>query len=175
MTLSLCSNASMEDVAAAAPDGLRWLQLYILSDRELTRRMVRRAEAAGFRALAVTVDQPVIGKRGGMDNFLPPGMGLGNFPYGDDVSSTEQMRRQISLVDGSLTWKDIDWLRSVTRLPVIVKGIYTAEDAREAVRHGVAAVWVSNHGARQLDGVPATVKNLFFLGSHHPYLLFSLD
>ena len=149
---------SVEDVArAGGREGLRWLQLYIFRDRSAIVRLVRRAEAVGYKALAVTVDHPVIGKRRTPLSTLPPHLHMPNVFDEGAARHEEMFWRLRGMIDAALTWDDIDWLRSVTTLPVVVKGIHTAEDAREAVKRGIAGVWISNHGGRQLDGVPATV------------------
>ena len=170
MTLSSWATSSVEQVAAGAPDTLRWFQLYVYKDRVLTRRLVERAEREGFKAIALTVDAPRLGKRYADERnrfSLPNHLTLANFDasgsHGAGVksSSTSGLAAYVaSLIDPTLSWKDIAWLRSITRLPIIVKGIMTAEDAREAVRHGVDGIWVSNHGARQLDTTPATIEVL---------------
>ncbi len=173
MTLSSLSTVSLEDVAAAAPDGLRWFQLYVYKDRKVTLDLVRRAEAAGYRALAVTVDTPILGRREAdiRNGFaLPSHLTMGNFKEvgGEYKSGTKTVGAKGSglgtyfadLIDQSLNWKDVMWLREVTDLKIVVKGIITAEDARDALAHGVDAIWVSNHGARQLDTTAATIEML---------------
>ncbi len=155
-TLSTTSSRSIEEVAAAAPDGTLWLQLYVQSDREVTRALVERAATAGYRAIVLTVDLPLLGyrdrdRRSGFQ--LPP---LGNF---ETVRATHGNRSARSFDDlsrpnqTSLTWRDLAMIRSWSDLPLVLKGILTAEDARLAVEHGVDAMVVSNHGARQLDRV----------------------
>jgi 4-hydroxymandelate oxidase len=166
--LSTLTTVSMEQVAAAtgAP---KWFQLYVYKDREVSRILVQRAEAAGFRALCVTVDVPRIGHRERdlrnafsfprehpFANFV--GMGLENLPVGVVGSNLEAYI--ISKWDPSLAWKDVEWLSSLSRLPVVIKGILTAEDAVRAVEHGAAGVVVSNHGGRQLDSVDSSIAAL---------------
>lgn len=163
--LSTLSTRSLEDVARAAP-GPKWFQLYVFRDRGLTESLVRRSEDAGYEALVVTVDAPVLGTREAdvRNRFsLPPGM----FP--ENLMNDETRRVLASgeasglaqyfaaRIDPSLTWADIDWLRSVTRLPVLVKGLVRGDDAAEAVAHGAAGIVVSNHGGRQLDSAPAGI------------------
>eukprot|EP00118_Oscarella_pearsei_P010369 m.63327 g.63327 ORF g.63327 m.63327 type:complete len:359 (+) comp35166_c0_seq2:22-1098(+) len=161
MTLSHVANKSLEAVAEAAGEGLRWLQLYIFRDRTTIVKLVRRAEAAGYKALAVTIDHPVIGKRRTPLTTLPPGLHMPNVFDESDVVRREDMFWQLrEQIDGSLTWDDVEWVQSITQLPVVVKGIHTAEDAQEAVKRGIRGVWVSNHGGRQLDGVPGTIEVL---------------
>jgi isopentenyl diphosphate isomerase/L-lactate dehydrogenase-like FMN-dependent dehydrogenase len=160
-TLSTCT---LEDVAAAGQP--RWFQLYIHKDRALTRELVERAEAAGYEALVLTIDAPVwaIRERDRRNRFsLPPPLTLANFQRHLDKAGggmdglASYVNRQF---DPSLTWADIAWLRGLTRLPILVKGVLTAEDARLAVEHGCAGVVVSNHGGRMLDRVPATLDAL---------------
>ncbi|XP_029850335.2 hydroxyacid oxidase 1-like [Ixodes scapularis] len=152
----LFSCITIEDVKKAAPDGLQWLQLYIFKDRSITRDIVERAERAGYRALVLTVDMPIAGKQIARikNKFKTPKVAnfAGLIPnkayaYG-------------GFLDPSLTWDDVTWLKSITKLPVIAKGICNAEDAEEAINCGVSAILVSNHGGRQLDGVPATIEVL---------------
>ena len=159
--LSTLSSESLEDVAAAA-QGTRWFQLYCYTDREVTADLVRRAGAAGYAAICLTVDLPVLGRREReiRDGFAAPvGISVRNLErYAHDVTpgaaGTTALARYVSEQwDARLTWDVIPWLKSVTRLPVVVKGILTHEDARLAVQHGADAIIVSNHGGRQLDTV----------------------
>lgn len=155
----------LEEVAAAAP-GPKWFQLYCYRDRGVTRHFVERAEAAGYQAICLTVDLPRVGNRERdlRNRFsLPQEVRPRNFAALVDVEGQphEMFFQYIQrLVDPSLTWEAVDWLRSVTRLPVLLKGILHPEDARRGVERGVAAIVVSNHGGRQLDGVPATIDVL---------------
>ncbi|XP_054724423.1 2-Hydroxyacid oxidase 1-like [Uloborus diversus] len=169
MILSTLSTTSIEDVAKAAPESQRWFQLYIYKDRTVTKNLVKRAEAAGFQALVLTVDTPLFGNRlaDSRNKFsLHPHLRLANFSDADfSVIGTKSGGSNLnnyvnSLFDPSLTWSDIKWLKEVTTLPIIVKGVLTAEDAILAVDHGVSGIIVSNHGARQLDGVPSTIEAL---------------
>lgn len=167
MILSTLSNTTMEDVAAAAPGGLRWFQLYVYKDRDITKDLVKRAENSGYKALVVTVDTPLFGNRIAdvKNNFtLPDGLTVANLEGvggGLDPSSGSGLAAYgEKLLDPSLTWNDIKWLRSITNLKVIAKGVLTAEDARNAVNSGVSGILVSNHGARQLDGVTSTIEAL---------------
>ncbi|RYQ81874.1 hypothetical protein Ahy_B10g100472 isoform C [Arachis hypogaea] len=165
MTLSTMSNYSFEEVASTGP-GIRFFQLYMFKDRNLVTQLVRRAERAGFKAVVLTADRPFIGRREDdiKNGFrLPPNVTLKNFEgldFGEKNkagSSVSQTRRHI---DPSLNWKDVKWLQTITSLPIVVKGVLTAEDARIAVQAGVAGIIVSNHGARQLDYVPAPIMVL---------------
>lgn len=168
MTLSTLANTAVEDVTAAA-SGPVWFQLYVYRDRSATEQLVARAEAAGCKALVLTVDAPVLGRRErdirnqfqllpglAVQNMLAPG--LGELPPGVDGSGLAAYFA--SLLDPSLSWRDLEWLRSITRLPVLVKGIVRADDARRAADAGVAGIVVSNHGGRQLDTAPATIEVL---------------
>jgi 4-hydroxymandelate oxidase len=168
MAVSTLATTSLEDVAAAAAGPL-WFQLYVYKDRGVTESLVRRAEAAGYRALVVTVDAPYLGRRERdiRNGFgLPPGLLVANFvgaladQPGVDPGASGLAIYASSLIDPTLTWESVEWLSSITRLPVLVKGILTAEDAREAVARGLAGVIVSNHGGRQLDGAVAAIEAL---------------
>ncbi len=155
--VSTSSNTSIEEIAAAATGPL-WFQLYVQSDRKFTEELVHRVQSAGCEALVVTVDTPVLGarnrhRRAGFK--LPAGMQtphVGDFLSGLRVA-TDAKRE-------SITWKDIEWLRSIAKVPVLLKGILDPEDAEIAVKAGAAAIVVSNHGGRNLDTVPATVTAL---------------
>ncbi|KFW08883.1 PREDICTED: hydroxyacid oxidase 2 isoform X2 [Fulmarus glacialis] len=153
---STYSTCTLEEISAAAPGGLRWFQLYIHRNRAVSQQLVQRAEALGFQGLVLTADLPYTGKRRDdvRNGFrLPPHMKLKNLEGAFEVC-------KMSPLDPSVTWNDIYWLRSLTHLPIIIKGILTKEDAELAVRHGVQGIIVSNHGGRQLDGGPATVDAL---------------
>lgn len=162
-TLSTVSSHSIEDVAAAAPDALRWFQLYTQPDPQLSRSLVERAEAAGYRAIVLTVDLPVLGyrerdRRNGFDLSIP----LGNFAGGRRGSNPREsgFAALNAQRKNALGWADIDRMRAWSRLPFVLKGVLTAEDARLAAGHGVDAIVVSNHGARQLDRSPAPIDVL---------------
>jgi 4-hydroxymandelate oxidase len=169
MTLSSMATISLEDVAAAA-SGPRWFQLYVYKDRALTEWLVQRAEAAGYHALVLTVDMPYLGRRERdiHNGFgLPPGVIVANFAEREEANQPSMPPGESGLavyatrqLDATLTWEAIDWLRGVTRLPVLVKGVLIAEDAQEALAHGAAGVIISNHGGRQLDGALATIEAL---------------
>ncbi|WP_437733414.1 alpha-hydroxy acid oxidase [Sorangium sp. So ce1335] len=166
-TLSMLATTSLEDVAAAS-DGPRWFQLYVHKDRGITRALVQRAEAAGYRALMLTVDTPVLGRRLAdvRNNFvLPEGLAMANLVGAIPADGVERKGSPLTAYiasrhDASLTWRDIEWFRSLTRLPVLLKGIVRPDDAVRALDCGAAGVIVSNHGARQLDGAPATIDVL---------------
>jgi 4-hydroxymandelate oxidase len=166
--VSTLSNYSFEEIAAAAPHGRRWLQLYVFRDRSITEQLVRRAEGAGCRAICLTASVPVQGnrERDAHNRFgLPADLEIGNFRGLRQGRMPEaQGSALLSFItaefDPTLTWDALAWLRSITKLPVWVKGIMTAADARLAHEHGAAGVIVSNHGGRQLDGAQATLRAL---------------
>jgi 4-hydroxymandelate oxidase len=167
-TLSTMSSRSIEEVAEATPDGTNWFQLYVQARPERSRRLVARAEAAGFRAIVLTVDLPILGyrvrdRRHGWELGVPlgnfqtrgvPGQGPSHRPSATGYDVLEAHRNR------SLVWDDIAEIRGWSSLPLVLKGILTAEDARLAVEHGADALVVSNHGARQLDRVPAPIDVL---------------
>jgi isopentenyl diphosphate isomerase/L-lactate dehydrogenase-like FMN-dependent dehydrogenase len=163
MCLSTLATATPEEVASAAPEAARWFQLYWSTDRGVVRDLVERAEAAGYRALALTVDLPVLGRR---ERDLRTG-----FRVPEDIpvpafvalakSAGAMSPQDIEwMVDKTLTWRDLEWLRSLSGLPLVIKGILTAEDAVLACEAGAAGIVVSNHGGRQLDGVAAALDAL---------------
>jgi len=153
----------------AAASGPVWFQLYVYRDRQATEGLVRRAEAAGCRALVLTVDAPLLGRRERdvRNRFrLPPGLAVANMlpvGYGDvppAVADSGLAAYVVTLLDPALSWRDVAWLQSITRLPVVVKGIVRPDDALRAAEAGAAGIVVSNHGGRQLDTSPATIDVL---------------
>jgi 4-hydroxymandelate oxidase len=160
--LSQAATTSLEDVAAAAPTGLRWMQLYVQRDRGRTRAVCERAAAAGYRALVVTVDSPVITRRTRLierSTFgVPAGMGLPNLAPGVEAPDL------FELVEGYDPTVVVDDLATFSEwaggLPVLVKGVVRGDDARACVDAGAAGVVVSNHGGRQLDTCVATADGL---------------
>jgi 4-hydroxymandelate oxidase len=170
MTVSTIASTALEDVAQAA-SGPLWFQLYVYRDRAITRELLRRAKVAGYRAIVLTVDTPVLGRRERdfRNGFrLPDGVRIANFAHLEDkVAGVSGWREGSSfwayvhqLLDGSLDWKAVDWLRQRTDLPIVVKGVLHPDDARRAADAGAAGVVVSNHGGRQLDGAMATIDAL---------------
>jgi 4-hydroxymandelate oxidase len=163
-TLSTTSSHSIEAVAAATPGGTRWFQLYTQADPAITRSLVERAAAAGFSAIVLTVDLPVLGyrDRDRRSGIVLPAMGnFAEVPASHGRAALgAPSRLQDRVVNRGLVWADLATIRGWSSLPLVVKGILTAEDARLAVEHGVDAIVVSNHGARQLDRVPAAVDVL---------------
>ena len=162
MVLSCMASATIEDVAKAAPNVLRWLQIYIFRDQELTRSLIKRAEDSGYKAIVLTVDAITHGRRWRdlrNQSVLVPHLRFGNIGGSKkEAYSTEDYALYVkSLIEQAIDWRSFSWLKSITKLPVLIKGILTAEDAKLAVQHGVSGIIVSNHGGRQLDGVPASV------------------
>lgn len=168
MILSTTSTVAVEDVARV-PDVALWFQVYVYKDREATREVADRAAASGCKALVLTVDTPYLGKREReikVGFHLPPGMELPNYralgtttvPEGKQESGLA--RHFTENIDPALTWNDVEWLRSLTNLPIVVKGILRSDDARMAVEHGAAGIIVSNHGGRQVDTALATIRAL---------------
>jgi isopentenyl diphosphate isomerase/L-lactate dehydrogenase-like FMN-dependent dehydrogenase len=161
MCLSTISSVGPAELAAAAPHGRRWFQLYWSRNRDFTRDLLAAVAEAGFEAVVITVDLPAPGYRerdlrAGFE--LPAGFVLPNFP--EELSGGYFHTTLGELVDPTVTWADLDWLRANCDLPVLIKGLLTAEDAELACEHGAAGIVVSNHGGRQLDGVAGTLDAL---------------
>ena len=148
MVLSTSATMRPAAVAAAAPEGERWFQVYVFSDRAITQSLIDEACASGYSALVLTVDVPILGRR---ETAL-----RSRFEIPDELDLAGSIFDDL---DASVSWRDIEWIAG-HGLPVVVKGILTPADARLAVEHGAAAVVVSNHGGRQLDGVPASIDAL---------------
>jgi 4-hydroxymandelate oxidase len=161
--LSSLSNTPLEEVTEGG--GRRWFQLYVFKDRGLTRELVQRAEAAGYEAIVLTADAPVLGRRErDMRNAfaLPDHLTIACV---DDAVAAEAGESGLaayfaSQIDPSLDWGDLEWLVDSSALPVVVKGVHRADDAGRALESGAEGLIVSNHGARQLDTVPATIELL---------------
>ena len=164
MCVSTLATATAREVAEQAPaDAPRWFQLYVLRDRGVTHALIDEAVDCGYKALVLTVDAPRAGRRERdlRTGFaVPPGIDMPGVSAAAGHSTGLTPAGFFSLVDASLTWKDLEALVEAVDLPVIVKGIHAAADARLALQHGAAAVIVSNHGGRQLDGVPAGIDLL---------------
>ena len=162
MCLSTLATATPEQVAAAAPGAPRWFQLYVFRDRGVTRAFVDQAVEHGYGAIVLTVDAPRLGRR---ERDLRTGFRV---PEEITVPSMAALGgwegatplELLGAIDPSLTWTDLDELRSLSSLPLVLKGIQTAEDAELACEHGVDAIVVSNHGGRQLDAVAPTAELL---------------
>ena len=148
--LILSTSATMRPaaVAAAAPEGARWFQVYVFRHRDVTQSLIEEARDNGYSALVLTIDAPVLGRREGALRIgfkIPDELEVAGDIFGD--------------LDPSVSWRDLEWLAGFG-LPVVIKGILTPEDAKLAVEHGAAGIVVSNHGGRQLDGVPASIDVL---------------
>jgi 4-hydroxymandelate oxidase len=175
---STMSNVTLEEIAQAttAP---KWFQLYCHRDRAITEDLIRRAEAAGYRAIVVTVDAPVLGRRLSDERSgfeLPKGLTRANLVKYESKVEGQAFDSQPSTLNGgeashlaevfrtrqdaSLTWQDIDWFRSMTSLPILLKGVVRADDAKRAVESACQGIIVSNHGGRQLDAAVATARAL---------------
>ena len=174
-TLSTVSSVTIEEIATIMGDAPRWFQLYPAASREIAASMLRRVESSDYSAIMVTLDTPVLGWRE-QDlrlGYLPflEGKGIANY-LSDPVfraslakSPEDDPRAAIMQFLGVFTnpsfgWSDVDWLRSATSLPILLKGVVHPDDARKAVDHGVDGVVVSNHGGRQLDGGIGTMDAL---------------
>jgi 4-hydroxymandelate oxidase len=148
MTVSTLTSRTHAELVGAAPAGPRWLQLYVTRDRQKTLDHIAEAKEAGYGAVVLTVDLPYLGRRE-RDlrlGFAPASIEL---PYATLFETTP-----------ALTWRDLEWIRGEMGLPLVVKGILTREDAVLAIEHGANAIWVSNHGGRQLDHVAAGLDAL---------------
>lgn len=150
-TISSYSTTELEEIAAAATYRT-WMQIYLQPDRAFTKDVVQRAEDAGCQALCVTVDLPVIGVRNRLDRA--------RFAVPPELTVPHMME---NFAGSPVTWEDIEWLRSITKLPVLLKGILDPDDAEIATENGVSGIIVSNHGARDLDSTPATIDALPFV------------
>jgi isopentenyl diphosphate isomerase/L-lactate dehydrogenase-like FMN-dependent dehydrogenase len=150
--------ATSTPAEVSEPGGQRWFQLYVFKDEGITRDLIAQARDNGFSALVLTIDAPV---RGNRERDLRTG-----FTIPEDVTIASIGRggltpkQMFDMVSGSLTWHDLDRIAADAGLPLLVKGVLTAEDARIACEHGAAGIVVSNHGGRQLDGVSATIDAL---------------
>ena len=167
MIVSSFATTRIDEIARVA-SGPLWFQLYVQPDREFTRDLVARVHAAGVTALVLTVDTPVLGARNRETRIgfkLPAGVTRENL-VGLDARVASATHRppegQIysAVLEPRLTWKDVDWLRSISKVPVLLKGILDPDDAKHAVDSGASGIIVSNHGARNLDTVPATITAL---------------
>ena len=155
--ISSFTTTPIEEIAKVATGPL-WFQLYVVDDRTFVKDLVQKVEAQGCKALCVTVDTPVSGARDRQqkahfklpDDLHPPYM----------VDTAFATKGQALKFKKSLTWKDIEWLQSLTKLPVLLKGILNPDDAEKAIKSGVEGIIVSNHSGRNLDTVPATIEVL---------------
>ena len=162
MAVSTFSTRTHEELTAAAPGLLQWCQLYVFQDRGFTREHLAGAAAGGCGAVVLTVDTPRLAQR---ERDLRVGFEVPSdlpLPYargaiGDEAHNPAD---QFALLDASVSWRDLEWIAGESQLPVVLKGVTTTEDAQLALEHGATAIVVSNHGGRQLDGVPATLDSL---------------
>jgi isopentenyl diphosphate isomerase/L-lactate dehydrogenase-like FMN-dependent dehydrogenase len=148
MVLSTSATMRPAAVAAAAPGAPRWFQVYVFRDRAVTHSLIDEACEHGYSALVLTVDAPILARREGAIRIgfhIPDELEVAGDIFGD--------------LDPSVTWRDLEWIAG-HGLPVVIKGVLTTDDARIAIEHGAAAIVVSNHGGRQLDGVPASIDAL---------------
>lgn len=161
MMVSSMSNRSLEDIASSSMNENLWLQIYIFKNRALSEELIHRAEKAGYKAIIVSVGTPVTGKRDRDDRnqfSLPAELSTGNFNSSLGNEGIHQFTSHE--FDPSLTWQDIEWVKSITSLPIILKGILNPIDAQNACQLGVSGIVVSNHGGRQLDTSEATITAL---------------
>jgi isopentenyl diphosphate isomerase/L-lactate dehydrogenase-like FMN-dependent dehydrogenase len=164
MCLSTLATARPVEVAAAETSGgRRWFQLYCFRDEGVTRALMEEAVDSGFEAIVITVDAPRAGnrerdRRTGFE--IPEGLGVPSVQAALGSTRAVTIEETFALMDPALTWADLEALASDCRLPILVKGVLTGEDAALAIQHGAAGVIVSNHGGRQLDRVPATADVL---------------
>ncbi|KAF2665785.1 L-lactate dehydrogenase [Microthyrium microscopicum] len=159
-TLASCSFDEIMD--AAEGDQVQWLQLYVNKDREITRKIVQHAEKRGCKGLFITVDAPQLGRREKdmRSKFSDVGSNVQN-KGGDNVDRSQGAARAISsFIDPSLSWKDIPWFLSITKMPIILKGVQRVEDVLRAIDVGVHGVVLSNHGGRQLDTARSGIEVL---------------
>jgi 4-hydroxymandelate oxidase len=160
--VSTVSSSTLEAVAEAAPGGRRWFQLYVQRDHARSRELVQRAEAAGYEAVCLTVDLPVLGYRDDVlrHAFDPGEDAYGNIPRRNVWRSAAEVDELLDMRSIGLTWDSLAEIRSWSSLPLVLKGIMTGEDARLGAEHGADGIWVSNHGGRQLDRVAAPIDVL---------------
>lgn len=169
-TLSTFSTVSIEEIGKAIPEGRKWLQLFIFSNKAIVESLIRRAESSGFEAIVVTVDAQLVGKRrkNSRKPFrLPSHLKVANFDPIVGLDEGTELPTSFSNIvnlhnslDFTMTWDLIHWLKKTTKLPIIIKGILSPKDAELAVENKVAAIWVSNHGGRALDHGLATIDML---------------
>ncbi len=157
--LSSGTHTPIEEVIAAAGAPV-WYQLYVQKDRGLTQALVERVQAAGAKALCLTVDSPLDGPRYRQQRLkleLPPGV---TYPHLAGVREPSSIQTIERVEPAILTWRDVEWLRGITRVPLLLKGVMTPEDAQQGIAAGAAGIIVSNHGGRCLDTLPATIEAL---------------
>lgn len=164
--ISTNASFSIDEICPASPDTTFFLQLYMARDRAKSSALLMRAKELGMKAVILTVDAPVIGKREAderVKNDQAIQSGISGGKTGNDKKGSGVGRQMGSFIDPRLEWKDLQWLRKETDLPLIVKGIQTAADAQLCMEAGVQGIICSNHGGRELDGAPAAVMVLLEL------------
>lgn len=163
MTASTYATCSLEEIASEV-DHPKWFQLYVHQDRGITQELVERAEAAGYKALVLTADVPELGRRERDERngfSLPHNLRIANLVEQPTDGEGSALHRFIQGVrDPALSWKDLEWLCGLTKMPVLVKGLVRGDNATLAVQHGASGVVVSNHGGRQLDTAIAPIRAL---------------
>ncbi|WCJ39364.1 Glycolate oxidase 2 [Euphorbia peplus] len=164
MVLSFSSSCSLEEVAASC-NAVRFFQLYVYKRRDIATKLVQRAERNGYKAIVLTADTPRLGRREAdiKNRMIVPQLKNLEGLFSIEVESEKGSKLEAyanETFDATLSWKDVTWLKSITNLPILIKGILTREDAIKAVEVGVGGIIVSNHGARQLDYSPATISAL---------------
>jgi (S)-2-hydroxy-acid oxidase/4-hydroxymandelate oxidase len=164
MIVSAMSSITLEEIAAQSGNSDLWLQTYIFRDRQLTRQLIERAERVGFKAIVVTLGCPVPGRRDRTvrSRFcLPADVSAANFGSSSRVDFNNPIHSVAGAeLDPSLTWRDIDWLRSITALPIVAKGLMNPHDVRFALEVQLSGIMISNHGGRQLDTTASTISVL---------------
>lgn len=162
--LSTLSSTSLEDVIqATGNDSLKWYQVYVSKNRSLTESLIKRAEISGYQAIVLTVDAPVLGDRikDKRNKFcLPPNVTYANFTNKAGFNKPTSTNKYASHADSSFDWSHLEWLQSLTTLPIILKGVLHPEDALKAVKLGITRLIISNHGGRQLDCTPTALECL---------------
>jgi 4-hydroxymandelate oxidase len=162
LTLSSISSVSLEEVADSAPGAPRWFQLYHFNDRDKSLTMIERAHRAGYGAIVLTVDAPLIGRRErDLRNPFAMPEGIEAVHFGVDPRlATADSPLAAFISQPSINWSDLGWIRTASPLPLLLKGIVRADDAKRALDEGVDGLWVSNHGGRQLDTSVPTARAL---------------
>ncbi|XP_065866990.1 peroxisomal (S)-2-hydroxyacid oxidase GLO4-like isoform X1 [Euphorbia lathyris] len=164
MVLSFSSSCNLEEVAASC-NAVRFFQLYVYKRRDIAANLVQRAERNGYKAIVLTADTPRLGRREAdiKNRMIVPQLKNLEGLFSIEVASEKGSKLEAfanETIDATLSWKDVTWLKSITSLPILIKGILTREDAMKAIEVGVGGIIVSNHGARQLDYSPATISAL---------------
>jgi len=152
--VSSFSTTSVQDIRNASSSALLWMQMYVFTDIDFTLKLLKNIEDAGYKAVVLTIDAPILGNCKEWDSFkIPSHLKCANLADTTKHGTNSEVKENVS-------WDSVDWLRSHTKLPIILKGILTREDAIECLNHDIQGIVVSNHGGRQLDGVPATIEVL---------------